>query len=174
MKISDEDRKAFAEATNGVRPLKPPARVERRGPKPNAVARQARAATADMLAESITDNRGNVLGEEIGFRRPGVPERTFRTLRQGKFSIEDEIDLHGLGRETARKVLQDFIGACVDRRLGCVRVIHGKGTRSGPDGPVLKASVQQWLARWDAVLAFTTAQRRHGGTGAVYVLLGTR
>jgi DNA-nicking Smr family endonuclease len=37
---------------------------------------------------------------------------------------------------------------------------------------VLKASVQQWLAQWDAVLAFVTAQRRHGGTGAIYVLLG--
>jgi DNA-nicking Smr family endonuclease len=34
--------------------------------------------------------------------------------------------------------------------------------------------VQHWLARWDLVLAFVSAQPRHGGNGAVYVLLRIR
>jgi DNA-nicking Smr family endonuclease len=53
-------------------------------------------------------------------------------------------------------------------------VIHGKGARSGPDGPVLKAGVQRWLAQWDDVLGYVSAARRHGGSGAVYVLLQRR
>ncbi len=172
MKISDEDRNAFAQATRNVRPLKAPARAEPVPKRPKAIARQSRAAASEMLAESVTDTRAGWLAEEIGYRRPQVTERTFRALRRGQFSIEDEIDLHGLRRADARRALQAFLTDAARRHLGCVRVIHGKGTRSGPDGPVLKASVQQWLTQWGPVLAFTSAQPRHGGTGAVYVLLG--
>ncbi len=56
-------------------------------------------------------------------------------------------------------------------RLQCVRVIHGKGLRSGARGPVLKLSVNRWLRQWDDVLAFVSAPARDGGTGALYVLL---
>ena len=59
----------------------------------------------------------------------------------------------------------------VNARIQCVRVVHGKGLRSGPRGPVLKASVNRWLRQWDDVLAFVSAPARDGGTGAVYVLL---
>jgi DNA-nicking Smr family endonuclease len=31
--------------------------------------------------------------------------------------------------------------------------------------------VDQWLRRWDAVLAFVTARPADGGSGAIYVLL---
>ena len=171
MSITDDDRDAFAAAVRGVQPLKPTQRLAPERRRPKAIARQARAATEEMLAESMTDGRGLWLAEEIGFRRRSVVERTFRKLKRGCFSIEDEIDLHGLRQDAAKQALQEFINECVARRLGCVRVVHGKGSRSGPGGPVLKASVQQWLAQWDAVLAFASTIPRHGGTGAVYVLL---
>jgi DNA-nicking Smr family endonuclease len=171
MGITDDDRDAFADATRGVRPLKPTGQAELGQARPSAIARHSRAAAEEMLAESMADNRGGWLAEEIGFRRRSVAERTFRDLKRGRFSIEDEIDLHGLRQDAAKQALQAFISECAARHLGCVRVVHGKGSRSGPDGPVLKASVQQWLAQWDAVLAFTSAIPRHGGTGAVYVLL---
>ena len=57
------------------------------------------------------------------------------------------------------------------QQLRCVRVIHGKGLRSGPAGPVLKHAVSDWLARIDSVAAFATARPEDGGTGALYVLL---
>jgi len=60
------------------------------------------------------------------------------------------------------------------RRLHCVRVVHGKGLRSGPRGPVLKHAVNVWLRKVDAVVAFASAPRQDGGTGAVYVLLTDR
>jgi len=92
-------------------------------------------------------------------------------LRRGEFAVGDEIDLHGLGADAARDALREFLAEALRRRLGCVRVIHGKGLRSGPGGPVLKHAVNVWLRKVDAVLAFTSAPRRDGGTGAVYVLL---
>jgi DNA-nicking Smr family endonuclease len=127
-----------------------------------------------LLEESLLDDAVGQAAEEIAYRRPGLPEATFKKLRRGAFSIENEIDLHGLTRREARLELKRFLTECVERRLGCVRVIHGKGARSGPDGPVLKASVQLWLQRWDDVLAFVSAGRQHGGSGAVYVLLRHR
>jgi DNA-nicking Smr family endonuclease len=51
-----------------------------------------------------------------------------------------------------------------------VRIIHGKGRGSG-EQPVLKQKANQWLRQKDEVLAFVTAPRWDGGTGAVYVLL---
>ena len=73
--------------------------------------------------------------------------------------------------DQARAELQEFLRECITRRIASVRVIHGKGSRSGPDGPILKPSVHHWLSLWDEVLAFASAQPRHGGNGAVYVLL---
>jgi len=52
-----------------------------------------------------------------------------------------------------------------------VRIVHGKGLRSGHRGPVLKAAVSAVLRRTGAVLAYVSARPVDGGTGAVYVLL---
>ncbi len=169
-----DDHRTFAEATRDVRPLKPGNRVTLDSERPRAEARLSRSADSDTIAESLTGPVPDLSGEDIAFRRPGIAERTFRKLRRGRFSIEEEIDLHGLTRSEARTALKDFLSECVERRLGCVRVIHGKGTRSGPDGPILKGLVHDWLAQWDDVLAFASAQAKHGGNGAVYVLLSKR
>jgi DNA-nicking Smr family endonuclease len=52
-----------------------------------------------------------------------------------------------------------------------VRIIHGKGLRSGTRGPVLKNAVNVLLRRSDPVLAFASARPVAGGTGATLVLL---
>jgi len=100
-----------------------------------------------------------------------VGRRNFRKLARGNFSVQSEIDLHGLTVAEARTVLGDFIENSVDQGHGCVRIIHGKGLGSGDRGPILKAKVDNWLRKWDAVLAFISARQVDGGTGAVYVLL---
>lgn len=171
---SDDDRKAFEEATRGVRRLKGSdlARPARERPKPKA--RQTRAARAAILEQSLHGPLAVDAGDEVAFRRDSVTDRTFRRLKRGEYAIEAEIDLHGMRLAEARPALKDFLGECAARQLGCVRVVHGKGTRSGPDGPILKPSVHHWLARYANVLAFVSTQARHGGSGAVYVLLRGR
>jgi DNA-nicking Smr family endonuclease len=52
-----------------------------------------------------------------------------------------------------------------------VRLVHGKGQRSGPRGPVLKNKVNVWLRRRSDVLAFASTPPVDGGTGAIYILL---
>ena len=62
------------------------------------------------------------------------------------------------------------VGHCRQRRLGCVRIIHGKGLGSHHREPVLKGLLRRWLVRED-VLAFSQAPAPQGGSGAVLVLL---
>lgn len=110
-------------------------------------------------------------GDALRFRRDGVGRRTLRKLARGNFAVQAEIDLHGLTVTEARPRLAQFIEDCVRDGKRCVRVVHGKGLGSGERGPVLKPSVNRWLRRWRAVIAFVSARQVDGGTGAVYVLL---
>jgi DNA-nicking Smr family endonuclease len=81
------------------------------------------------------------------------------------------LDLHGLGQAAARDNLADFLVQNRDAGRRCVKIVHGKGYRSGARGPILKIAVNSWLRRHADVLAFTSARPIDGGTGAVYVLL---
>ena len=107
----------------------------------------------------------------LSFQRAGVRNQVMRRLRRGLFPIEDELDLHGLNQAAARARLAEFIAHARDSGRRCVRIIHGKGYRSGARGPVLRTAVDLWLRRHFDVMAFSSARTLDGGTGALYVLL---
>ena len=94
-----------------------------------------------------------------------------RRLRRGEYAIRDELDLHGMTQDEARAALGAFLAEAVSQGQRCVRIIHGKGLGSGHRGPVLKSAVNRWLRRHGDVVAFSSARRNDGGTGALYVLL---
>jgi DNA-nicking Smr family endonuclease len=172
----DDDPNAFQRAMTGVRPLpKRPAAPVR--PRPQPIARFTRAESQDLLREShaiAADPAVLESGDELTFRRTYVRDEMMRKLRRGQFAVEAEIDLHGLRRHAAHEALRQFLNDCVQRDLHCVRVIHGKGLRSGPGGPVLKLVVHHWLRKVENVAAFAAARPADGGSGAVYVLLAGR
>jgi DNA-nicking Smr family endonuclease len=167
------DAEAFREAVRDVRPLPAPDRVAPpRAPPPRA--RFRRLDERRVLEESLALGPGEVLidnGDELVFRRAHVPKSVIDRLRRGEIAVREELDLHGLTELAARAALREFLAEALRARHNCVRVVHGKGLRSGPRGPVLKHAVNLWLRKVDAVLAFASAPRRDGGTGAVYVLL---
>ena len=170
----EDEGELFRRAMHDVQPLKRPLRVApvRRSAKPRA--KFARAERAAVLQESLgsgTDLYDVQPGDELSYRRAGVPETVLRRLRRGLYRIESEIDLHGLTVSQAALQLNAFLRAARARELRCLRVIHGKGLRSGNRGPVLKNSVNGLLRRCDAVLAFASARPVAGGTGATLVLL---
>ena len=170
----DDDVHAFRRAVADVRPLTPRSRVPEPRARPRPHARFTRAEREEVLRESLVapvDPAALETGDHLAFRRPTVREEVLRKLKRGQFAVEAEIDLHGLGRHAAHAALREFLNDCVRRGLRCVRVIHGKGLRSGPGGPVLKHVVDHWLRRIENVVAFASARPVDGGTGAVYVLL---
>ena len=109
--------------------------------------------------------------EALSFRRPGMGPDVVRKLRRGGWSIQRELDLHGLRREDARDALSAFIREAHKAGVRCVRVVHGKGLGSPGKTPVLKGRVQSWLIQKAEVLAFVQARPAEGGAGALVVLL---
>jgi DNA-nicking Smr family endonuclease len=178
---ADQDASAealtFRTAMKGVKPLAQSAtRVATAGRKPRKSVRAvAAAASLDLEAEMpLIDGSvaADLAAEDaLSYRRPGVRDQVLRRLRRGLFPVEDELDLHGVNQARARALLAEFIGLSGQAGLRCVRIIHGKGTRSGARGAVLKSAVNTWLRRHPDVMAFTSARPIDGGTGAAYVLL---
>lgn len=107
---------------------------------------------------------------------PGVSADTLRHLHQGRYAIQDYVDLHGLVVQEAQPVLERFIKRSIERGYRAVLIVHGRGLTS-PKEPVLKQKVYAWLTRgrlrkW--VIALTSARTCDGGAGATYVLLRQR
>lgn len=144
-------------------------------PRPPAHPRQRSLDEAQALIESIAQSASCDLrlesGDEAAFRRPGVPRSVLRDLRRGRWVVQNRLDLHGATRDEAHALMSAFVAHGVRHGMRCVRIIHGKGLRSPGGEPVLKAMVQGWLARSDAVLAFCQARAAQGGSGALVVLL---
>lgn len=172
--LPDDDDLLFRQAVADARPLKSPDRLEpyRRRPPPRArFARDDERAVLGEILDSPSDEIEAGSGDALGYHRDGVGGRVYRKLARGRYSIQAEIDLHGMNVPDAREALHGFIESALKRGLTCVRVVHGKGRGSGHGGPVLKRKVDGWLRQWGAVLAFVSARQADGGTGAVYVLL---
>ena len=158
----------------GVEPLPEPRRVVPGRPRPAPVPRETwrdeRAALAESLGPISPDDAGES-GEELAYVRSGYPPGMLRKLRRGHWVVEDSLDLHGLNRSEAAAAVREFLRGCRARRLGCVRIVHGKGLGSRNREPVLKGLLRKWLQRRSEVLAFTQAPAPQGGSGAVLVLL---
>ena len=168
-----EAAKLFRAAVRGVKPLARGTEAVLR-PKPRARARFTRADRAAVLRESLAAEPPDPAftgAEELVYQRPGVQATVVRRLRRGEYRVEREIDLHGLTVAEAKEALRHFLIDALERHARCVRIVHGKGLRSGHRGPVLKAAVSGVLRRTGAVLAYVSARPADGGTGAVYVLL---
>ena len=170
------DATAFREAVRDVKPLvQQPSAAGLSKPKTRARLRKTAADAAEnlddvmpLIATVAADESGS---DPMSFQRAGLRTQVMRRLRRGLYPIEDELDLHGLNQAAARDRLSCFIARSRDSGRRCIRIIHGKGYRSGARGPVLKTAVNLWLRRHLDVVAFTSARAIDGGTGAVYVLL---
>ena len=128
-----------------------------------------------VLRESISDDFdvSTLLDtdDQLSFRRPGIGTEITHRLRAGHWSIQSQLDLHGLRTDEAREALGQFIRHAHKIGLRCVRVVHGKGLGSPGKAPVLKSRVQRWLVQKKEVLAFVQARPMDGGAGALLVLL---
>lgn len=95
-----------------------------------------------------------------------------RLLHEGRFSVKDCLDLHGLSVEESEEEVEAFFREALKKRYQCVKIIHGRGLRS-PRGPVLKETLIKRLSGKyrKYVVAFVTARQCDGGLGALYILL---
>lgn len=168
-KQGDEKDKLFLEEMSGVTPLhSETAKPWKLRPPPRPLPKESESDIHDFIDVNITTH------DHLEFRREGIQHRLFQELQRGVIKPESTLDLHGLRVAEARSELSQFIPWCARRGYRCVRIIHGKGQRSAKQQPILKQKVNQWLPQRKEVLAFVSAPRWDGGTGAVYVLLSKK
>jgi len=172
---AEAERNLFANAAGPVVPLRQPPRVRLAPELPAPIPVQQQLDDQRVLQESLSDEFDATtlldVDDAMSFRRPGVGMDVTRRLRKGEWSLQRELDLHGMRREDAREALSAFIRDAHRQGLRCLRVVHGKGLGSPGRVPVLKSKVQAWLIQKQEVLAFVQARADEGGAGALVVLL---
>ena len=171
----DRERRLFELAVGPVQPLRVARRVQHT-PEPlqpfpfqrmldeQSVMREALSDDFDVETLLHTD-------ELLSYGVPRLGSDVLRKLREGRWSIQRHLDLHGLRTDEAREALGRFIRDAHHNGMRCVRVVHGKGLGSPGRVPVLKSRVQRWLVQKYEVMAFVQARPADGGAGALVVLL---
>ena len=177
----EAEHQLFSRAVGAIRPLRTRERLHLSDPPPLPLPVQHWLDEERVLRESISDDFdvSTLLDtdDQLSFRRPGIGVEITQRLRAGHWSIQRQLDLHGLRVDEAREALGQFIRNAHKNGMRCVRVVHGKGLGSPGKSPVLKSRVQRWLVQKNEVLAFVQARPMDGGAGALLVLLqpvGTR
>ncbi|MCA0174858.1 MAG: Smr/MutS family protein [Proteobacteria bacterium] len=169
------ERQLFAHSVGPVAALKAPPKAQQArtpvAPEPRQRQQDEAAALREALSDDVDVASLLLTDDGLAWRRSAVPADVVVRLRRGQWSVQAELDLHGLRRDAARDALATFIRQARQQGQRCVRVVHGKGHGSPGRQPVLKDKVQRWLAQSAAVMAFTQAPRAQGGAGALVVLL---
>ena len=175
-KRAEAERNLFTRAVGKVAPIANQERVwsppQRLTPRPLQQDLDDEAVMHESMSDEFDISTLLDADDQLSFRRPGIGTDITRKLRKGEWSIQGQIDLHGLRSDEARNAMGQFIRDA--KRMGwrCVRVVHGKGLGSPGKEPVLKSKVQRWLVQKNEVLAFVQAKPSDGGGGALVVLLG--
>jgi DNA-nicking Smr family endonuclease len=173
------EEELFWREMQDVSPLKRDGQARVSGPPP-ALARRSQSEEAEALAELYDLVAGRVgfditdTDEYMEGCVSGLDTRLVRKLRQGDFSRQAALDLHGMTVDEAQAEVEQFLVKAARAGLRCVLIIHGRGRNSRGQVPVLKDRLKQWLTRTKLakmILAFATARPHDGGPGALYVML---
>jgi DNA-nicking Smr family endonuclease len=177
LKRLQAEKNLFINAAGAVQPLPDMRKALLKKERPAAFPLQQKLDDAAVLREAISDefDVSTLLDtdDHLSFRRPGIGPDVTRKLRKGEWSIQRQLDLHGLRSDDAREALGAFIREAHKQGIRCLRVVHGKGLGSPGKAPVLRNKVYSWLVQKNEVLAFVQAKPADGGTGALVILLAS-
>lgn len=140
-------------------------------PRPLQRERDQQSVLLESLSDEIDISSILETDDKLSYRQPGVGPDVTSKLRKGYWSVQRQLDLHGLRRDGARETLGAFIRECQRQGVRCVRIITGKGLGSPGKTSIIKHKTYGWLMQKKEVLAFVQARPNDGGAGALIVLL---
>ena len=181
--LGAEERALWKRVTESVRPI---TRVKPGAPK-LAVAKPAVAPVAEPAPPPLPARR-------IGRVPPPLPPRLVskptapdtldggwdRRLRRGLVSPDRAIDLHGHTLATAHASLDAELAHAIAADARLILIVTGRPLRERADGTrrgLIRAAIGDWLAgsgHASRIAAVRNAHPRHGGAGALYVVLRRR
>lgn len=176
--MQDDDFSLFQAQLKGVKPIKQDRAADTGKPKLDksklATLRQNATVRANTTkVDGLSDQFVIDVGAEdpLYWAANGMQESQMRKLKLGQIAFDGSLDLHGMSVEKARDILWEFLAEACKLEVRCVRVTHGKAVRMDGRKPMIKSHVNTWLRQHPQVLGITSCQPKHGGTGAVYVVL---
>jgi DNA-nicking Smr family endonuclease len=120
---SATDKDLFVRAAGAVKPLQNEDRVLLKKEQTPILVMQQDLDEQAVLREAISDefDVSTLLDvdDHMSFRRSGIGTDVTKKLRQGQWSIQRQIDLHGLRRDEAREVLSAFIREAFRHGIRC-------------------------------------------------------
>lgn len=175
--LRGDEVKLWRTVTSTVRPAPPKLASE----KLKAAQEAAMAAEVDPPIDPNAP-AAHIPISDLKPKAPPLPERDpdriepnrKRRIARDPEAIGARIDLHGYDQDKARGVLHAFIERAHADGARAVLIITGKGYLG--EG-VLRKRVPQWLAEPPSrqlVAGVSSADRHHGGEGALYVALKRR
>ncbi len=93
-------------------------------------------------------------------------------VNKGRYSLDDQLDLHGYSVDHAYLTLTNFITKHYYTGSRCLLIITGCGKKLNTG--LIKSNFANWLDSnkiQHMILYYTQATKMHGGKGAFYVLL---
>ncbi|UYZ82997.1 Smr/MutS family protein [Entomomonas sp. E2T0] len=174
----DDDISLFRAEMKGVKPIKyDKADISKKTKDKLQIKTLKENAANTLTKENIIDGLSDqfvidVEPEEfLYWANNGVQESQMRRLKAGQIPFAGSIDLHGLTVDQSRKLLWEFLDEATKLEIRCVRVTHGKALRKDKSKPIIKSYINTWLRQHPQILGFCSCQPKHGGTGAVYIIL---
>lgn len=171
----DDDFSLFQEMMGDVKPIQHDTaehKKQHQVSESQLAKREAAIWLSDDDPEYLSIDHAPMLKPEdiIEFKRDGVQDGVYRKLRLGKYPLQAKLDLHRRTLKEARDEVVKFLKQCMQMDIRTVIIVHGRGERSNPPA-LMKSYLAQWLQQIRDVQCVHSAQRFHGGTGAVYVML---
>lgn len=172
--LNDNEKELFAKEMEGVRPLaseqsfllKPNMMTDEPGKQYRREAANF-SAVAGEVGLSLVLRHKLTAADWLSFKRDGIQTAVFKNLRVGKYPHEASLNLNQKKPREAREELLQFVGDCRETNIRSVLIFFGQGASA----VLLKSYLNQWLPEIADIQAFHTAQRHHGGSSAVYILL---
>lgn len=178
--LSAEEAAAWARLASTVTPINPPRNGEgdrrARGPVEKAQPKAAPSSPASLrqapLARRLPPPRS---GEGL----KGLDSHWDRRLKTGTQEPDFSLDLHGLTLDQAHTRLESGLDQARSLGARLVLVVTGKPRAAeaadrGQQRGAIRAKMLDWLAAGqhaDSIAAIRQAHRRHGGDGALYLVL---
>ena len=120
-RLRSAEQDLFKKAIGVVKPLASKPRVELKNEPSAPIASQQIKDDKNALRESLSDefDVSSLLDTDdaLSFRRPGIGVDGTKKLRKGDWSVQAQIDLHGLRREEARETLSELCSSDSRKRI---------------------------------------------------------
>ena len=173
-RLSAEERALWARVMATVKPIDPRRAVTTPPPLPPAPAEPPKGAARTRRVAAVPSPM------PVARSTPGttLDGSWDKRLSRGMVQPDATVDLHGHTLNSAYAMLDDAIGRSIARGDRVILLITGKPPRPDSERPhargAIRAAVGDWLhasRHADSIAAVRGANPRHGGTGALYIVL---